>query len=50
MPIGFTEVKASRFQVMKVVSLPALCTGCPYPYRKYSLYSFLLETELKPEP
>jgi len=50
MPIGFRKVKAPRFQDMKVVILSALCTSCPYNHRKYSLYSFLLETEFTPGP
>jgi len=50
MPIGFGEVEAPRFQDIKVVRLSALCTSCLYNHRKYSLYSFLLETEFTPGP
>ena len=35
---------------MVVVRLSALHTGCLYPRRKYSWYSFLLEAESAPEP
>ena len=48
MPIGFGEVEAHRFQDMKMVRLSALCTSCPYNHRKYSLHSFVLETEFTP--
>jgi len=50
---GFQESDAPRFQDswhMKVVSLSALHTGCLYPPRKYSCYSFLLEAESTPGP
>jgi len=34
---------------MEVVRLSTLCTGCLYPPKKYSCYSFLLEAESTPE-
>jgi len=52
-PWGFQKNYISRFQdngYTKVVRLSALCTGRLYPRRKYSWYSFLLETESNPRP
>jgi hypothetical protein len=52
-PRGFQEVEAPRFQDtqhMKVVRLSALRTGRLYTPKKYSWYSFLLETESTPGP
>jgi hypothetical protein len=46
-PWGFQEVEAPRFQDnrhIKVVRLSALRTGRLYPPRKYSWYSFMLDT------
>ena len=52
-PRGFQEFEVPRFQDsrhMKVVRLSAVYTGCLYPPRKYSWYSFLLQGESTPGP
>ena len=52
-PEGSRSLRLPRFQdnqCMKPVRLSALRPGCLYPPRKYSWYSFLLETESTPGP
>jgi len=47
------ESEAPRFQNnrhMKAVILSALQTGCLYPLKKYSWYSFLLDADSTPGP